>query len=518
MTQAHSIQSFISATEQIEHIQSNVEQHVQHMQDWQDQFAIAIQAQLLQHKGLSPESLIAQQIIQINHQLEQQLTTWHSELEQLQPAQSLAEHFQDKVMLLIFGKFNAGKSSLCNVLADCFRLQQQKVEYFYLDAGQLHYSLEPLKEGATETTARLQGVCLGEKLILLDTPGLHSVTPENAALTQQFIDSADGVLWLSSSSSPGQVKELEVLGQELRRHKPLLPVITRSDQLEEDEVDGDICQVLCNKSTAQRNAQEQDVQERSIAKLIDMEIEPSLLRSPVSISAQMLKQANFADAAMQSAGFNDLFHALFELMQPILMYKQRKSAEILLHHLQEQVMTPLQNDMSNQLQQLHDAIEQAKNQLILNKEKIVNQTWRVIVPTLPSLLEQYAPQQDLSAVCCNLHQQTEQTLQQQVHQHLAEYQFTVPTLPIFTLANHVNYEVIYTDDQQQEILTIGHDHLYREISHSLSQLLNQYGEDLILQCQQRLITTQEQIVKLQQCFAQYDQHLHDIAQHLRNIN
>ena len=213
-----------------------------------------------------------------------------------------------------------------------------------------------------------------------------------------------------------------------------------------------------------------------------------------------------------------VIHALFELMQPILMYKQRKSAEILLHHLQEQVMAPLQNDMSNQLQQLHDAIEQAKNQLILNKEKIVNQTWRVIVPTLPSLLEQYAPQQDLSAVCCNLHQQTEQTLQQQVHQHLAEYQFTVPTLPIFTLANHVNYEVIYTDDQQQEILTIGHDHLYREISHSLSQLLNQYGEDLILQCQQRLITTQEQIVKLKQCFAQYDQHLHDIAQHLRNIN
>jgi hypothetical protein len=29
---------------------------------------------------------------------------------------------------------------------------------------------------------------------MLDTPGLHSVTPENAALTQRFTDSADGVL------------------------------------------------------------------------------------------------------------------------------------------------------------------------------------------------------------------------------------------------------------------------------------------------------------------------------------
>lgn len=65
---------------------------------------------------------------------------------------------------------------------------------------------EPLREGATETTARLQGLCLGTGLVLLDTPGLHSVTPENAALTQRFTESADGLLWLSSSTSPARCK------------------------------------------------------------------------------------------------------------------------------------------------------------------------------------------------------------------------------------------------------------------------------------------------------------------------
>lgn len=217
-------------------------------------------------------------------------------------------------------------------MAECFRRRQQSVEYFYLNAGEIIESQEHFKEGATETTTRIQGVCLGKNLILLDTPGLHSVTPENAALTQRFLDSADGVLWLSSSSSPGQVKELAALGQELRRHKPLLPVITRSDYFEEDEVDGDICQVLRNKSANQRYLQETDVHTRAIDQLIVMQADPVLLQSPISTSSQMLKNADFNDQAMQSAGFNHLFDALLHLTQPALAYKQRKPAEALMHH------------------------------------------------------------------------------------------------------------------------------------------------------------------------------------------
>ena len=59
-------------------------------------------------------------------------------------------------------------------------------------------------------------------------------------MTQRFTDSADGVLWLTSSTSPGQVQELDELGRELHRNKPLLPVVTRSDVYEEDEIDGEI--------------------------------------------------------------------------------------------------------------------------------------------------------------------------------------------------------------------------------------------------------------------------------------
>lgn len=79
-------------------------------------------------------------------------------------------------------------------------------------------------------------------------PRLHSITSENAQLTQQFLESADGILWLSSSTSPGQVQELDELAQEIRRNKPLLPIITRSDFLDEVFVDNDIKKAFAIKA------------------------------------------------------------------------------------------------------------------------------------------------------------------------------------------------------------------------------------------------------------------------------
>src|SRR3546814_16525586 len=112
---------------------------------------------------------------------------------------------------------------------------------------------------------------IGDRLVLLETPGLHSLTAENAELTLRLADSADAVLWLSSSTSPGQVQELDELARELRRRKPLLPVITRSDIFEEDEIDGEICKVLRNKTDENRLLKECDVGVRAQNKKIGRE-------------------------------------------------------------------------------------------------------------------------------------------------------------------------------------------------------------------------------------------------------
>lgn len=508
------IQTLIHATEAFDQPEQDILLHLNKMQAWHQQLAINLNQQRLDSSGLVFHSPMAQDIAALNAQLEHYLANWEAQLETLQAAQSVAEHFDDKIILLIFGKFNAGKSSLCNVLAECFRRRQQSVEYFYLDAGEVIESQEHFKEGATETTTRLQGVCLGKNLILLDTPGLHSVTPENAALTQRFLDSADGVLWLSSSSSPGQVKELAALGQELRRHKPLLPVITRSDYFEEDEVDGDICQVLCNKNADQRYLQETDVHTRAIDQLIEMQVDPVLLQSPISTSSQMLKNADFNDQAMQSAGFNRLFDALLHLIQPALAYKQRKPAEALLHHLQEQILAPLQLEVVPQLRQLQQHLDTASSALAQHKEQIMTQTWRSMIASLPSLLEQYAEQQAVDELYSALTQQAEQLLSQQISSHLVDYQLHHAPLESLQFAEHLTYEVIYADDGK-EILAIGHDRLYSEISQGLWQQLDRYTDEVIAQCQKVLTNIQEQIETIQQGLINDEQELQHIAQHLR---
>ena len=49
-------------------------------------------------------------------------------------------------MLLVFGKFNAGKSSLCNFLASRFAAQGRAVQYFHLESGRIVETAEPLRE------------------------------------------------------------------------------------------------------------------------------------------------------------------------------------------------------------------------------------------------------------------------------------------------------------------------------------------------------------------------------------
>jgi hypothetical protein len=118
------------------------------------------------------------------------------------------------------------------------------------------------------------------------------------------------VLWLTSSTSPGQVQELDELARELRRGKPLLPVLTRSDVIDEDEVDGQIVKCLRNKSDANRADQEADVRARAADKLQALGVALHQLKAPVSISAYVARTAGADAEAMRGAGFERLYAAL----------------------------------------------------------------------------------------------------------------------------------------------------------------------------------------------------------------
>ncbi|MCM2493882.1 GTPase [Burkholderia glumae] len=331
----------------------------------------------------------------------------------IEAAASLAGQFEDRAMLLVFGKFNAGKSSFCNFLADRFAAHGRTVRYFRVEAGRLVVTAGRFREGETETTAQLQGVYLGARLVLLDTPGLHSVTPDNAALTRRFIESADGVIWLTSSASPGQVQELDDLGLELHRGKPLLPVLTRSDEYEEDELDGRLVRRLANKSAARRALQEADVAARAADKLAALGVDAARLAAPVSVSVRMAREPAEAAGgkrdgeagseangqALAAAGFERLYAALHALSGPALAYKRRKRAEVALHHLDENLSGALRAELRPMLARLAALAHEAAGQLDAQQAQLRRAIARRVLPALPRALDAHAAAPDLPALC-----------------------------------------------------------------------------------------------------------------------
>jgi predicted GTPase len=446
---------------------------------------------------------------------------WTREWVSLEPAQALAETFDDKILLLVFGKFNAGKSSFCNLIADRFASYGKAVEYFYLEGGRIVETPEPFKEGVTETTARLQGVRLAGKLVLLDTPGLHSVTPENAALTQRFTDSADGVLWLTSSTSPGQVQELDELGRELHRNKPLLPVVTRSDVYEEDEIDGEIRKLLRNKTAHNRAEQEADVRTRAEEKLVAMGVAPELLKTPVSISSFLAREQGQTQLAMAEAGFERLYGALLAIVEPVLAYKRRKQAEVLLHHLEENVMGALCRDVFSSLAELRSSLQDAIGLIERRQEQLANAVWRSVIPTLPGLLDEHSAARDAKAIVDKLSHAMVEAFLREMETHFTEYIIEMDASPgEMQLDDDADFEDIVVEHagdagRLREVIGIDYQRLHAAFSKAIRDHVLRLAGNVASQCQASVGHLIERAQRLEDALNLQQEGLLDLKRKLR---
>lgn len=394
-------QQFLESLAQVALEPVNLEHFLSALEVWQQNLIDHLEHQrgCFSWREMADEHPIAQEMTALNKRIASFSEHWAKLWEQGQSAQDLAHYFDDKLMFLVYGKFNAGKSSFCNFVAERFLARGQEVSFFTVQEGAICPIEGPFKEGSTETTAEIQGVVLAGRMVLLDTPGLHSQTEENAALTRLFLESADGMLWLSSSTSPGQVQELETLAQELRRRKPLLPVITRSDFIEETVVNNQIVKRISNKTKDNRALQEEDLYARATEKLLALGVDPQVLVPAVSVSVYAAQSELAASAAsaetdliLHEAGFFRLFTALEKLLPSMQRYKQRKPAEVLLHHLEEHVQEDVLG-VHHSLEQLHAQIEEEKQSIHNTCDRMAQLLWQHSAAALPQLLDQQLQEQ-----------------------------------------------------------------------------------------------------------------------------
>lgn len=222
------------------------------------------------------------------------------------------------------------------------------------------------------------------------------------------------------------------LATELRRNKPLLPVLTRSDLIEEEERDGDIVKCLRNKTSQERAIQEQDVEQRARERLLQLGLSTRLLRAPVSISVSACRQQTHpaqggqasqasTDAALLESGFDRLYEALLAMIAPTVAYRHRKPAEVLMHHLKEHVVADLDGRIIPEIQATRQALSQAREDLVDDEARIVALAWREVVPELPGLLAQHADADDGAALSGKISAWIQAAFERQLRQQLSDH-------------------------------------------------------------------------------------------------
>ena len=322
-------------------------------------------ALLINNQNINQESTMAKLTNTLKISVKKDLKDWNEALKASLPMKVLSEQFADRIILLVFGKVNAGKSSFCNFLAEQFN--EQQVKRFCFKKGEVEYfkKNEKFAEGIVETTATIQGIELGSNLVLLDSPGLHSVKGENGALTRQYADCADAVLWLSPSTSPGQVQELHDLKSELEKKKPLQPVITRSDEIFEDycEIQDDIIQEIKNKTEKNRKLQEDDV----LYRVNQLQLHNDVKKC-ISISVHTYQKSNKKQEDLQQAGLYKLFESLVVIIDEAKDYKVKKANQQVINFLREKVLKPLESKI---IPEINELMTESKEKITyLNKNKI----------------------------------------------------------------------------------------------------------------------------------------------------
>ena len=364
---------------------------------------------------LRKESSLYQQSLSVKNSIEQSIQSWATGWEQASPMRSLSESFEDRLIFLVYGKVNVGKSSFCNFIVEQF--PSEDIKKFRFNNGKVEAFEGKFKEGVVETTAIIQGVELGSRLVLLDSPGLHSVDEKNGELTKKFTDSADAVLWLTPSTSPGQVQELDDLKIELESKKPLQPVLTRSDFFEEDIDDnGEIVKVLKNKSHANRDLQEKDVVERT-RKVLDPAVS---LKQPVSISIHAYRSSDCADS-FNEAGLQRLFEQLVSLTDEAREYKTKKAGRQVVNFLDKQVLQQLEETVIPMVNSLKNDATNAINNLKAKEKNITSLVLSDTCLAIPAIVEKHKYLQDKVALTQEVKQTIEASINQVLQQELREF-------------------------------------------------------------------------------------------------
>lgn len=200
--------------------------------------------------------------------------------------------FEETFIVSVFGKVKSGKSYLGNYIMgtaykkNCIDTNYKKIgniEVNVYDRGKLS-KINTLSENtdesegegfgvaSTEATSTIQYFKIGG-LTWFDTPGIGSITKENEQLAEEYIKNSDLVVFAMNSDAAGTSQEIAELKDLYEMNKPMLILVTQSDDVGYDiDDEGNILTIIIPKSEKDRK----DVEEFIIDTIKETEMEKAL--------------------------------------------------------------------------------------------------------------------------------------------------------------------------------------------------------------------------------------------------
>lgn len=230
------------------------------------------------------------------------INSWIKSIEEQNNKEKFRDELKDKFIVIIFGKVNAGKSTLGNFIASQSTLKEKAKFFMYDEAGKEKKveKLEEIDEDGFKTdnlecTSSIQGFNLGG-LSWIDTPGLGSMTKANGELAKNYIELADYIIFPTSSDNVLLNQEIIQIKELLEQNKSLTVCITKSD-IKETRKDnngklikneeGSIKRFNVNKNIERRELQENDANKRLKEELGD---KANLIEDIFSLSVRCAKE------------------------------------------------------------------------------------------------------------------------------------------------------------------------------------------------------------------------------------
>lgn len=228
---------------------------------------------------LQGQNLFEKELADILKEYQRNCAAWCEGINDFIKGKEFIDRFERSILVVVFGNVNVGKSSVGNFIAGVTdpggsksgEEDQRILRHFFGEPPKFYeYDLASgkavcgptekreafFKEGYIETTANIQYFTRNEGLTWTDSPGICSVNKANGNLAKKYVEFADLVIFITTSSSPVKQDEVVELKRLFGKKKPVLLLMNKSDCYEMDEVDGKIVSCLCPKSPEDRAKQE----------------------------------------------------------------------------------------------------------------------------------------------------------------------------------------------------------------------------------------------------------------------